>query len=860
MFFKQDGEGRQAKSSGLPLLPLRDMVVFPGMQQQLFVGRERSMAALEAAVAAPGKLVVLAAQKSAKVQEPSDTEIHEVGTICEVLEHTKLPDGTVRLTVIGRDRAHIRKYVSLAPFFVVDTEVIRTPLSLTVELAATMRNLVATFEDYAKLQRDVSPETLHGVQMSEDPVSIVDLVAAGAVTLKVPDRQALLEIIDPAARLIRADELLRAEVEILQVQKKIRTRVKKQMEKTQKEYYLNEQMRAIQRELGSDKDEFKNELSELEEQMAAKKLSPEAEERLKKELRKLKMMHPTSAEATVVRNYIDVVLSLPWGEKSVEDHNLVTAAGVLDEDHFGLTKVKERILEHLAVQVLTKKIKGPVLCLVGPPGVGKTSLARSIAKATGRKYGRIALGGVRDEAEIRGHRRTYIGAMPGKILQSLKKVGTSNPVLLLDEIDKLASDFRGDPSSALLEVLDPEQNHVFNDHYLDLDYDLSDVMFVCTANSLSAIPVALQDRMEVIRLAGYTEHEKMSIAVKYLVPRQREDAGLQQESLVITDSAVRSVIHHYTMEAGVRTLERELGSISRKVARRIVETGDSAPVLVTAKDVPDYLGVRKFKIGQKEELDEIGVTNGLAVMGYGGGDLLVCEVAVLPGKGKLVITGLLEKTMQESAQAAVSYIRSRAHAMGIADDFHEKLDLHVHFPDAVPKDGPSAGVTMATSLASALLKVPVRRDVAMTGEISLRGRVMPIGGLKEKLLAAHRGGIKTVFVPIENRKDLHEVPKSVLAALRIVLARHADQVLREALVLDNPDTVFGARSEVLEMRNGELVMVGAGGIRPYEAGDETDVTEEEPSASGSPAAPEPKSELGVSVSSDALSRSGPATC
>ena len=817
MLFKQDAGASAAIPSKLPLLPLRDMVVFPGMRTQLFVGRERSMLALAAAIAAPAKLVMLAAQKSAKVQEPSEDDIFEVGTVCEVVEHSKLPDGTVKVVILGQAQARIKKYASTSPHFVVELEPRREAIALTVELTATMRNLVALFEDYAKLQRDVSPEALHSVQMCEDPAVLVDLLGGGITTLKVADRQSLLEIQEVTARLQKADELLRAEVEILQVQKKIRSRVKKQMEKTQKEYYLNEQMSAIQRELGSDKDEFKNELAELEEQMAGKKLSADAEERIKKELRKLKMMHPTSAEATVVRNYIDVVLSLPWGEKSVDDHNLMAAQAVLDEDHFGLTKVKERILEHLAVQVLTNKIKGPVLCLVGPPGVGKTSLARSIAKSMGRKYARIALGGVRDEAEIRGHRRTYIGAMPGKILHQLKKVGTNNPVLLLDEIDKLASDFRGDPSSALLEVLDPEQNHVFNDHYLDLDYDLSDVMFICTANSQSAIPMPLQDRMEIIRLSGYTEPEKMAIVVKYLAPRQREDAGLAEGALMMTDAAIRRVIREYTFEAGVRSLERELGGIARKVARRVVETGDKSPVVVRAADVSDYLGVAKVNLDrEKDSVDTIGVTNGLAVVGDVTGALLVCEVAVLPGKGKVVVSGMLGNMMQESGQAAVSYVRSRAERMGIAVDFHEKFDVHVHFPDPSPKDGNSAGVTMATSLASALLKVAVRSDVAMTGEISLTGRVMAIGGLKEKLMAAQRRSIKICFVPFENLKDLHDVPKSVLESMRIVFARHADEVLREALVLDNAAQVFGAPKEVLEMRAGELVMVGPEGVRAYE--------------------------------------------
>jgi ATP-dependent Lon protease len=590
------------------------------------------------------------------------------------------------------------------------------------------------------------------------------------------------------------------------------------MEKTQKEYYLNEQMQAIQKELGGgDRDEFKNEIQEIEEQLKTKKMSKEAQAKVKKELKKLKMMHPTSAEATVVRNYIDWILGLPWYDKSEDNHDLAQAEAVLDEDHYGLKKIKERILEYLAVQALTKKLKGPVLCLVGPPGVGKTSLAKSIARATGRKFVRLALGGVRDEAEIRGHRRTYIGAMPGKLIQSLKKAGTNNPVFLLDEIDKMSTDFRGDPASALLEVLDGEQNDTFNDHYLDMDYDLSDVMFITTANTLSSIPVPLQDRMEIIQLSGYTEFEKMNIAVKYLVPRQIKDAGLEDVKFTLSESAIRTVIHHYTREAGVRSLERELSSICRKVARQVVAEGKEQVIDVPARLIPKYLGVPKYQPTRTEEHDEIGLTNGLSVTSMGGGELLACEVSVVPGKGKLVITGLLEKGMEESAQAAMSYIRSRASALGLDSEFYQKVDVHVHFPEFIRKDGPSAGVTMATSLASALIKVPVRKDVAMTGELTLRGRVMPIGGLKEKLLAAHRSGITTVIIPKENRKDLREVPRRVLKATRIVLAEHMDEVLREALCLKDPDAIFGARRATMEYQGGELVTLegrAPGLVRP----------------------------------------------
>jgi ATP-dependent Lon protease len=596
------------------------------------------------------------------------------------------------------------------------------------------------------------------------------------------------------------------------VEKKIRSRVKKQMEKTQKEYYLNEQMQAIQKELGGgERDEFKNEIQEIEEQLKSKRMSKEAAAKVKKELKKLKMMHPTSAEATVVRNYIDWIVGLPWYDKSEETYDLKKAEDILEEDHYGLKKIKERILEYLAVQALTKKLKGPVLCFVGPPGVGKTSLAKSIARATGRKFVRLSLGGVRDEAEIRGHRRTYIGAMPGKLIQSLRKVATNNPVFLLDEVDKMSTDFRGDPAAALLEVLDPEQNHSFNDHYLDLDYDLSDVMFITTANTLGGIPIPLQDRMEIIQLSGYTEFEKLNIAMRYLVPRQRKECGLDDVPLAVTESAVRTIIHHYTREAGVRSLEREIASITRKVARQVVTEGKEKAIEIVGKDVPRYLGVPKFRLGKKEEHDEIGMTNGLSVTSNGGGELLACEVSVVAGKGKLAITGLLEKGMEESAQAAMSYVRSRAEALGLEADFYQKVDVHVHFPEFVRKDGPSAGVTMATSLASALIKVPVRRDLAMTGEITLRGRVLPIGGLKEKLLAAHRSGITTVVVPKENRKDLREVPRRVLKTTRVVLVEHMDDVLREALVLTNPEKMFGPRRERWEYVEGELVVTPAEG-------------------------------------------------
>ncbi len=810
MFFNKDADGKGSplvKRRTVPLLPLRDIIVFPYMVSQLFVGRERSINALDAAMARD-KDIFLAAQKNAKTNEPTPEDIFAVGTLGTVMQLLRLPDGTVKVLVEGKRRAKIKRFAQTDEFFLVEVDEIAEVWPRGVEVEALMRSVQAAFELYVKLNKKVQPEVLMSVQTIDDPARLSDTIVANLPTIKLVDRQQLLESEDASKRLERLHELMQAEIEILQVEKKIRSRVKKQMEKTQKEYYLNEQMQAIQKELGGgERDEFKNEIQEIEETLKTKRMSKEAGAKVKKELKKLKMMHPTSAEATVVRNYIDWIISLPWYDKSEETYDLKKADEVLDEDHYGLKKIKERILEYLAVQALTKKLKGPVLCFVGPPGVGKTSLAKSIARATGRKFVRLSLGGVRDEAEIRGHRRTYIGAMPGKLIQSLRKVGTNNPVFLLDEVDKMSTDFRGDPAAALLEVLDPEQNHGFNDHYLDLDYDLSDVMFITTANTLGGIPIPLQDRMEIIQLSGYTEFEKLNIAVKYLVPRQRKECGLEDVPLTISENAIRTIIHHYTKEAGVRSLEREIASISRKVARQVVAEGKEKAIEVVGKEVPKYLGVPKFRVGKKEEHDEIGLTNGLSVTSNGGGELLACEVAVVSGKGKLVITGLLEKGMEESAQAAMSYVRSRAEALGLEADFYQKVDVHVHFPEFVRKDGPSAGVTMATSLASALIKVPVKRDLAMTGEITLRGRVMPIGGVKEKLLAAHRSGITTVIVPRENRKDLREVPRRVLKSTRVVLVDHMDEVLREALCLPSAGKLFGESADRWEYREGELVVI-----------------------------------------------------
>ena len=789
----------------VPLLPLRDIVVFPHMVVPLFVGRERSISALEQAMSQdPHREVLLSAQRKAKTNEPVPEDIFTVGTIATIIQMLRLPDGTVKVLVEGKRRAAIERFVQTEEFFVVEIAERADTEERSVEVEALVREVHATFDSYVKLNKRIAPEILISVQTVEDPGQLADTIV-GQLQLKLGDKQAILEMDRPSERLSRLYELMKAEIEILQVERKIRTRVKKQMEKTQKEYYLNEQMHATQKELG-DRDEFKNEMGELEERAKQKNLSKEAQLKVKKELKKLKMMAPMSAEAAVVRNYVDWVLGLPWGEKTQDKLDVVEAERILDEDHYGLRKVKERILEYLAVQALVKKLKGPILCLVGPPGVGKTSLARSIAKATGRNFVRLSLGGVRDEAEIRGHRRTYIGALPGKIIQSLKKAGTQNPVFLLDEVDKMSTDFRGDPSAALLEVLDPEQNATFNVHYLDMDYDLSDVMFVCTANTMSGIPIPLQDRMEIIQLPGYTEYEKISIAERYLIPKQIRDHGIETVTLEVGEDTLREVIHSYTKEAGVRNLERELATICRKIAREVVAQRSQDTLSrqtlwkVTPKRLPRYLGPHRFRHGKQAGEDEIGLVNGLAVTMYGG-DILQTEVSIVAGKGKMVLTGKLGDVMQESAQAAISYVRSRAPSLGLERDFYSRADIHVHLPEgAIPKDGPSAGIIMCTGLVSALLRVPVRRDVAMTGEITLRGRVLPIGGLKEKILAAHRAGITTVIMPRENAKDLRDLPKKVLKAIRICSVEHMDEVLRIALRLPNPDEFLKLPSEPVDWR------------------------------------------------------------
>jgi ATP-dependent Lon protease len=806
------------------------------MSSRLFVGREKSIAALEEAMGRD-KEIFLAAQKNAKTNDPTPEDIYVSGTIGVIVQLLRLADGTVKVLVEGRKRAKIKRFNETRDYFLVEVEEAPDENTDDAEVEALVRSLQSTFEVYVKLNKKVQPDVLMNVQSIDDISKLSDTIAAHLPTIKLVDRQGLLEMADAKQRLQRLFELMQGEIEILQLERKIRSRVKKQMEKTQKEYYLNEQMQAIQKELGGgERDEFKNELSELEERLRAKKLSEEARTKVEREIKKLRMMHPTSAEATVVRNYVDWVLALPWYEKTEERSDIEEAIKILDQDHHGLKKCKERIVEYLAVQALTKKLKGPILCFVGPPGVGKTSITRSIARATGRKFVRISLGGVRDEAEIRGHRRTYIGALPGKIIQNLKRVGSNNPIFLLDEIDKMSTDFRGDPASALLEVLDPEQNHSFNDHYLDLDYDLSDVMFVTTANTLSSIPIPLQDRMEVIQLSGYTEFEKLNIAQRYLIPRQRKECGLEDIEVKLGDNAVRTVIHHYTKESGVRNLERELGSICRKVALSVVKDGGVKNGVVKdgvvkdgvakdigvkergkepeksfdipAADVPKYLGVPRYRLDKPEGHSEVGLVHGLSVSDYGG-DILDCEVAVVPGRGKLKITGLLEQGMAESGHAAISYVRSRAGVLQLETDFHQKFDIHVHFPDFVRKDGPSAGVTMATAVTSALTRIPVRHDVCMTGEITLRGRVMPIGGVKEKLLAAERGGMTTVLLPKANRKDLRDIPRRVLKSLRVILVDHMDDVLRHALMLDDPSRYFGQPRLVLEYRNGELFEEGS---------------------------------------------------
>jgi len=766
----QPGETR-----AYPVLPLRDIVVFPHMIVPLFVGREKSIKALEE-VMRTDTFILLATQKNASDDDPATDAIFEVGTLASVLQLLKLPDGTVKVLVEGAARAQVKKYTDRSDYYEADAEVLVDDTGDRVEAEAMARSVVNEFENYVKLNKKVSPEVVGVIQQIEDYAKLADTVASH-LAVKIPDKQDILETPVVTERLEKVLGLMESEISVLQVEKRIRTRVKRQMEKTQREYYLNEQMKAIQKELGDE--EGRDELQELEDKIKKTKLSKEAREKATHELKKLRQMSPMSAEATVVRNYLDWLLSIPWNKKSKVKKDLTLAEEVLDADHYGLEKVKERIVEYLAVQQRANKLTGPILCLVGPPGVGKTSLGKSIAKATGREFVRVSLGGVRDEAEIRGHRRTYIGSMPGKIIQSMRKAKTSNPLFLLDEVDKMGADFRGDPSSALLEVLDPEQNHTFNDHYLEVDYDLSNVMFITTANTLN-IPPPLMDRMEIIRIAGYTEDEKIEIARKHLIPHAVAKHGLDKDEWKIEDEALTTLIRRYTREAGVRNLERELSTLIRKAVKELM-TSKKKSISVTAESLSDYLGVPKFRYGEVEDEDQIGVVTGLAWTDVGG-ELLTIEATQMPGKGRMTVTGNLRDVMKESISAAASYVRSRAVAFGIEPPKFDKRDIHVHVPEgATPKDGPSAGVAMVSAIVSVMTGIPVRRDVAMTGEITLRGRVLPIGGLKEKLLAAQRGGIKTVLIPEENAKDLVEINESIKKGLDIIPVTRMDEVLVRAL-------------------------------------------------------------------------------
>jgi ATP-dependent Lon protease len=813
----QDPNSRRKR---IPLLPLREILVFPSTVVPLFVGRDKSILALEQAMSG-SKEIFLAAQMKAKTNDPTADDIYKVGTISTIIQLLRLPDGTVKVLVEGQRRARITEFVNCDDFFFVEAEELQEKSTNTIENEAIVRTVKMSFDNYVRLNKRIPQEMVLSITAIDDESKLADTLVSHLTNLKLQDKQRLLEQTDPRARLEELYGYIQSEIEIMRVEKKIRARVKRQMEKTQKEYYLNEQMAAIQKELG-EKDDSRAELLEIEAQIKKKPLSAEAREKLQKELRKLKLMSPMSAEATVVRNYIDTVLSLPWAEYAPEKNNIKIATDILNRDHYGLEKVKDRILEYLSVRALSEHAKGPILCLAGPPGVGKTSLARSIAESTGRPFVRISLGGVRDEAEVRGHRRTYIGSMPGKIILALKKAGKSNPVVLLDEVDKMSQDFRGDPSSAMLEVLDPEQNSTFVDHYLDLDYDLSRCLFIATANNLHTIPRPLLDRMEIIQLTGYTEEEKLAIAQQYLVPKELKENGLEGSQISFQPKALREIITYYTREAGVRNLEREIGSVCRKVAHKhLLKLGEetakeastsdrsesqeqvpqrpkiSVTETITDKSVNKYLGPRRHRIGLQNSANEIGICTGLAWTETGG-DLLVVEVTTVPGKGKLTITGKLGDVMQESAQAAMSYVRSRAAFLELEEGFYDKVDIHIHVPEgAIPKDGPSAGLCMATALTSAFTKRPVSKDVAMTGEITLRGRALPIGGLKEKILAAHRGGITKVIIPRENEKDLVDIPKNILKEMKVVIVDHMDSVLMHALAWEDFKKEEKDRQDVL---------------------------------------------------------------
>jgi ATP-dependent Lon protease len=788
-----------------PVLPLRDIVVFPHMIVPLFVAREKSIRALEE-VTKSDRPILLATQKNASDDDPDPEAIYQIGTLASVLQLLKLPDGTVKVLVEGVARAKVRRYGRTDGFYEADAEALADEVGSAVEVEALGRSVVAEFESYVKLNKRISSEVVGAVTQIDDFSKLADTVASH-LSVKIADKQDVLETIGVAKRLEKCLSLMESEISVLQVEKRIRTRVKRQMEKTQREYYLNEQMKAIQKELGDE--DGKDDLAELEDRIKSTRLSKEARDKAFAEFKKLRQMSPMSAEATVVRNYLDWLLSIPWGKRSKIKRDLGQAQAVLDADHFGLDKVKERILEYLAVQSRANRLSGPILCLVGPPGVGKTSLGKSIARATGREFVRMSLGGVRDEAEIRGHRRTYIGSMPGKIVQSMRKAKTANPLFLLDEIDKMGMDFRGDPSSALLEVLDPEQNATFNDHYLEVDYDLSNVMFVTTANTLN-IPAPLMDRMEIIRIAGYTEDEKAEIARKHLIPSAVQKHGLAKDEWKIEDEALLTLVRRYTREAGVRNLEREISNLARKAVKEILLKKKEKPIVVSSAGVADYLGVPKYRYGQAELEDQVGVVTGLAWT-EAGGELLTIEGVMMPGKGKMTVTGNLKDVMKESISAAASYVRSRAVDFGVEPPLFDRRDIHVHVPEgATPKDGPSAGVAMATAIVSVMTGIPVRCDIAMTGEITLRGRVLPIGGLKEKLLAALRGGLKKVLIPEENAKDLAEIPDSVKNGLEIVPVARMEEALQHALVTQPTPIVWEEPAPAIASRKGAIEDDGSG--------------------------------------------------
>ena len=767
----------QIKES-LPLLPLRDMVVFPFMVVPLVVGREKSIAAVEEALS-KDKTILLCAQKSVKVEEPSLDDVYQLGTVGQIIQSVKLPDGSYKLLVEGIYRARVKKFLPVKEYINAEIEYASVPVEKTMEVEAQVRSLVNQFEEYVKLNQRVPTEAFATIANIPDPDQMADTVAS-YLTMRVAERQAILEIIDPVERIKRLTEVLNSEIGILQIEKKISSTVRKQIEKAQKEYFLQEQLKAIEKELGQ-KDDYKNELDDLKEKVKQAKMSKEAQEIALREVEKLSRMYPTSPEATVSRNYIDWLVALPWSVRTDDNLDIKNAEKILNEDHYGLEKPKDRILEYLAVRKLVKSMKGQILCFVGPPGVGKTSLAKSIARAIGRNFVRVSLGGVRDEAEIRGHRRTYIGSLPGRVIQSIRKAKSKNPVFLLDEVDKMSTDFRGDPAAAMLEVLDPEQNSTFSDHYLEVEFDLSDVMFITTANFQDNIPIPLQDRMEMIKLSGYTEYEKVKIAQGFLIPKQIKLHGLKEEHIKFTADSILRVVRRYTREAGVRNLEREIARVCRRIARDVVRKEKDLKLRLTGARIEKYLGPVQFSEPKKEERNEVGVATGLAWT-EAGGDIISIETILMTGKGKLTLTGKLGEVMQESAQAALSFIRSRAREFGIDDNFYKKLDIHIHIPEgAIPKDGPSAGITMATALISSLTKCPVKKDVAMTGEITLRGKVLPIGGLKSKMLAAHMVGIKTVIIPKENEKDLVEIPKNILKDLKVMPVEYMDQVLDIAL-------------------------------------------------------------------------------